>query len=147
MADHDGAILQRQERLLEGWFPCRIARSMFIWHSRIADFEIRAQLLAQTRHQLVVPFIVGALAGSLNEKQLTFHLHVPYSSPGRSRAHQCQSLSDRRKLISTDEPFFPKSFREQSSDGGNQRAAARHEHSSDLSRGYSRDLQCTFGGL
>src|SRR4051812_15199363 len=75
VSDQDGRRSQFFEHCFEGLPPRGILRILFARHSRIEDFIFLPKVPSQAVDELVVPFVMRALAAALNEHQLTSELH------------------------------------------------------------------------
>ena len=64
-------IIQRRELSHERGAPGRVTRIVFSGHARITERITLAERTLEARHQLVVPVIVDALTGALNEEDLS----------------------------------------------------------------------------
>src|SRR5438128_643096 len=77
MAHQDCTVRQRIELFRQRGLPGLIAGLFLAGHSRIADSIAVSELMLEARDQLVVPAIMRAFAGALNEEDLPGHRRTP----------------------------------------------------------------------
>src|ERR1700752_5190761 len=73
MAHQDRAVTQRRELLPQSRLPARVIGIGFVGHVRVADFLIRPEFSLEALDEFVVPFVMRALAATLNEQHLMWH--------------------------------------------------------------------------
>src|SRR5882672_885042 len=95
MAHQDRAVTQRRELLLQSRLPARVVGIGFVGHARVADFVVRPEFSLKAVDELVVPFIMRALAAALNEQHLMWH---PVSSSAPLTAEPLRNRGRRRLL-------------------------------------------------
>src|SRR3954447_31548 len=83
MTDENRVIVQRREFSLDRRLPCGVAWVVFVRHPRIADLVTRPQLAPKALDKLVIPFVMGTRAASLNKEQLAFYAHAFVRAPLR----------------------------------------------------------------
>ena len=86
MPDDDRAVVQRRQLLADRMAPRRVARIIFGGHPRVADLVPFPERAPEAVDQLVVPLVMRAFAGALDEQDLPRPGHDELGQGTRSEA-------------------------------------------------------------